>query len=215
MQNHNMQNHTIQKTTARIIEIGRRLENRGFIAATDGNISAKLDSDNILVTASGLPKGRLTENDIILVDQTGKTESTSKPSSELLMHLEVYNQRPDITACVHSHPPYSTAFAMTGAEIPQDILPEVIAFVGDIVHTEFAPPGTPAVAESIRSALSAANTFILGNHGLLTIGKNLEQACNRHEIVESYLRALTIARQLGEPKHLPANEVQRLKNLLE
>lgn len=210
-----MQEHLKQKINEKIIEIGYRLDSRGYLAGTDGNISARLDADNILVTASGVAKGRLEEHDVVLIDQVGAVKyGEKKPSSEALMHLQVYSQRAEVMACVHSHPPYTTAFAITGSEIPQDVLPEVIAFVGEIKQTPFAPPGTPAVAESIREALAECNAFILGNHGLLTIGEDLEQACNRHEIVESYLRVLTIARQLGDVRHLPGDEVQRLKAFL-
>ncbi|MBN4076532.1 class II aldolase/adducin family protein [Gemmatimonas aurantiaca] len=211
-----MQEHREQKVIAEIIEIGARLDTRGYLAGTDGNISARLDSEHIFVTASGAAKGRLEEHDIVLVDMRGELVSgNTKPSSELLMHLEVYRKRGDASACVHSHPPYCTAYAITGAEIPQDVLPEVIAFVGEIAQTEFAPPGTLAVAESISDTLENSNAFILGNHGLLTIGKDLEQACNRHEIVESYLKVLTIARQLGDVRRLPSDEVARLKALFE
>ena len=194
-----------------IIQAGRRLEARGFVAGTDGNISARLGPNRILITPTGMAKGRLTADDLVVVDFDGqRTDGRRNPSSEMGMHLAVYQQRSDIHACVHAHPPYSTAFAVAGQPLPPDILPEVVLFVGPIPLTDYAPPGTSSVADSLNPYLGSHDAFLMRSHGLLTIGKSLESAYNRHETVEHYAHILWIARQLGDWGRIPAADLARL-----
>ena len=120
-----------------LIEIGRFLYQQKMIAGTDGNISVKLDDDRIMITPSGLPKGTLRPEDLVIVDSNGKhLQGTQKASSESLMHLCVYKNRPEIKACVHSHAPYVTAFAVAGIQLADDILPEVVVTIGGIPLTD-------------------------------------------------------------------------------
>ena len=200
-----------------IIEIGRLLYEKGFLAGAEGNISHRLGDNRIIITPSGVAKGRMKPDQLVVVDCAGKvTGGNGVPSSELLMHLEAYKQRPEIVACVHSHPPYSTACGVSGVELKDDILPETILYVGYIPLAPYAPPGTPAVAESIRPFLEGAkgaNAILLKNHGLLTLGASLTEAYHRHEVVEALARVLTISRSLGNVDRLPSDEINRLKNL--
>lgn len=184
---------------------------RQLIAGTDGNISVRLGPNRIMVTPSGQPKGRLSPEDMVVVDLQGhKVEGDREASSELAMHLFVYQSRPDIGACVHGHPPHATAYAVAGIEIPGGVLPEAVVSVEPIALTEFAPPGTQAVAGSLEAHILGHNAFLLRNHGLLTIGQDLFGALNRHETVEHCARILYLAGQLGGANKLPAEEVQRL-----
>lgn len=197
-----------------IVEAGVRLCQRGYLSGTDGNISVRLDDDRIMVTPSGLPKGRMAPDELVIVDLRGKhLQGTLKPSSELAMHLKVYNSRPDIGACVHSHAPYCTAFAVAGIALAEDILPEVVVFVGGIPLTDYAPPGTEAVALSLEPFLETNNAFLLRNHGLLTIGKTIDEAANRHETVEHFARIVHLARQLGNVEAIPSEDFQRLEKM--
>jgi L-fuculose-phosphate aldolase len=131
------------------------------------------------------------------------------------MHLFAYQRRPDCRACVHSHPPYSTAFAVAGIPLAEDILPEVVVFVGGIPLAEYAPPGTPAVPESLEPFIAEHNAFLLRNHGLLTIGRSMEEALHRHETVEHFARIVHLARQLGNVSRIPAADFARLQQLRE
>lgn len=192
-----------------IVEIGARLAAGGYIVGAEGNISARLDRDTIIITSAGTDKGKLNPADLLIVSLADGQISPDckverqRPSSELAMHLQVYRQRPDIGACVHSHPPYACGFAYAGIQPENGVSPEVIALVGEIRLTEYAQPGTPALGESLRESLDSANAFILANHGLLTIGESLAEAMTRHEVTERYLRALAIAKSLGSVKRLP------------
>ena len=197
-----------------VIEIGQRLYDRGMIAGTEGNISVRLDDDRIIVTPSGLAKGRLSPEEMVIVDSNGKhLQGGRSASSELLMHLFVYKNRPEIAACVHSHPPYATAFAAAGIPLTEDILPEVALFVGNIPLTYYAPPGTDAVPKSLEPHIETSNVFLLRNHGLLTIGRTLEEAFNRHETVEHYARIVLLARRLGSVESIPPEDFQRLEKM--
>ncbi len=197
-----------------LVDIGRRLHEHGMVAGTDGNISVRLDIDQILVTPSGLPKGRLAENDMVIVDISGKLlQGNNQPSSEVAMHLCVYRSSPKVGACVHSHAPYATAFAVAGIQPEDSVLPEVVVGVGRIPLTKYAPPGTEAVPRSIEPYLESCNAMLLRNHGLLTIGRSLEEAYCRHELVEHYLKILFLARQLGNVESIPSADLERLENV--
>lgn len=197
-----------------IVEIGRRLYNRGMLAGTDGNISVKLDDDRIMVTSSGVAKGFMTPEDLVIVDINGKKlQGNKNASSEIAMHLGVYQNRPEIKAAVHSHAPFATAFAAAGIELAGDILPEIVVFIGGIPLTDYAPPGTDAVPKSLEPHLENNNAFLLRNHGLLTIGRTLDEAYNRHETVEHYARIVHLARQLGNINSIPSDDFKRLEKM--
>ncbi len=207
-----------QRAAEDIAHCGKSLYHSGFIAGTEGNISLRLSDGRFLITPAGARKGELVGKSIVELEESGAQISKQddlKPSSELGMHLMVYQKRKDIFACVHSHAPHATAYAIAGIQPDIDILPEVSVFVGKIALTEYAPPGTPAVGESLLPALETCNAFLLKNHGLLTIGATLDEALNRHEIVEQYLRILTIAKSLGNIDKLDASEMKRLRGLSE
>ena len=197
-----------------LVDTGQRLYARGYVSGTDGNFSVKLDDDRILITPAGVAKGQLAPDDLVIVDQNGKQlQGNRKPSSEMAMHLIVYKARPDIRACVHAHPPYATAFAVAGIHLAEDILPEVVVAVGGIPLTDYAPPGTDAVPKSIEPHLEANNAFLLRNHGLLTIGRSLDEAYHRHEVVEHYARIVFLARQLGNVASIPSEDFARLDKM--
>lgn len=197
-----------------IIDTARWLWEQKLVVGTDGNLSVRLDDDRIMVTPSGLAKGRLSPDDLVLVDQNGKhLQGKNKASSELAMHLAVYRERPEITACVHSHAPFATAFAVAGVQLAEDVLPEVVVGIGGIPLTDYAPPGTDAVPKVLEPLLEHNNAFLLRNHGLLTIGRSLEEAYNRHETVEHYARIVHLARQLGNVESIPSEDFQRLAKM--
>jgi len=199
-------------TKKAIVDVGQLLYHNGMLAGTDGNISVRLDQDRIMVTPSNFAKGRLSPDDMVVVNSVGKLlEGQNRPSSELPMHLFVYKKRPDIAACVHSHPPYATAFAVAGISLVDDILPEAELLLGHIPLTDYAPPGTDAVPKSLEPHIENNTAFLLRNHGLLTIGGTLEEAFNRHEVVEHHARIVYLARLLGNVEVIPSEDFRRLE----
>ncbi len=195
-----------------IIRFGQQLAEKQMVAGSDGNISARIDETQIVITPSGFAKGRLEIDDLVVVDMSGRViKGKYQPSSEMAMHLFAYQKRPDIGACIHAHPPYATAFAVAGVKLESDILPEVVVFVGDIPLTAYAPPGTEAVPKALAPFIEKNNAFLLSNHGLLTIGRSLTEAYNRHETVEQYARIIHLARQLSpDIRHIPSADYERL-----
>ncbi len=203
-----------EKERKAIVKVGVKLQKNRFIAGTDGNISVKLSDNKILITPSGFRKGELESDDLVIIDFKGNIlEGKNRPSSEFLMHSYIYQNRPNISACVHSHPPYATSFAVAGEELPDNILPEVVLFVGKIPLTNYAPPGTDSVPKSLSSFVNNCEAFLLKNHGLLTIGTNLDVAYNRHETVEHYAKILTLAKNHGNINRIPDDDYKRLISL--
>jgi len=195
-----------------LVDCARKLYLRGFLAGTDGNLSVRLDDDRIMVTPTGQAKGELAPDNLVIVDINGKhLQGSAKASSELAMHLRVYQQRAEIRACIHTHAPYATAFAVAGLHLDEPILPEVVLFVGGIPLTDYAAPGTEAVPQALDPHLEGNSAFLLRNHGLLTIGRSLDEAWQRHETVEHYARIVHLARQLGNVERIPSDDFKRLE----
>ncbi|NOY88287.1 MAG: class II aldolase/adducin family protein [FCB group bacterium] len=195
----------------KILAVGSSLYLKGMLVGSEGNISTRLDEEHILITPSGLNKGSLKSEDLVVVDKNGKqVKGNHKPSSEIAMHLFIYQNRPEINACVHSHAPYATAFAVAGRELPDNLLPEIVLFIGRIPLTAYASPGTKVVADTLKPYISDNNAFLLRNHGLVTVGKTLQEAYDRHEIVEHYAQIVYLAQQLGNATPLPQDNFKHL-----
>jgi L-fuculose-phosphate aldolase len=207
-----MQN--IHKIKQDMCDIGRRIYNRQFAAANDGNITVRVGENEVLCTPTLHCKGFLKPDDISLVDMTGKQLSgRKKRSSEALLHLEIYRQRDDIKSVVHCHPPHATAFAIAREPIPQCILPEVEVFLGDVPITKYETPGGQSFADTIIPFVNRTNIMILANHGTVSYGETVEQAYWWTEILDSYCRMLMLAKQLGNVSFLSAQKSQELLDL--
>jgi L-fuculose-phosphate aldolase len=194
-----------------IIEIGRRLYQKGFVASNDGNISTRIGATEILATTTGVSKGFLGPEDIILVDMRGnKIAGRGEPSSELKMHLLVYEKRPDVKAVVHAHPPVSTGFAVAGIPLAQCILPEVVVSLGAVPVAAYGTPSTYEVCDAIAPYVERSEAFLLANHGVVTLGENAFQAYYRMETVEHFARILLTARLLGNVNVLSHEQVEKL-----
>ena len=195
--------------------IGRLMWERGYVVAEEGNLSARLGPDRLLTTPSGLSKGFLSTEDLVVIRPDGTPVPSyrgqgRKPSSEILMHLEVYRQRPDVNAVVHAHPPMATAFSIAGVTLARCILPEVVVTLGGIPTAEYATPGTAEVPESIGQAIHEYDAVILAHHGTLTVGQTLWNAYQQLEKVEHAAQITLIARQLGQVKTLSPEAVSKL-----
>jgi len=197
-----------------IIAICRSLYEKGFVTATDGNVSARLPNGNILTTPTAVNKGRVQESDLVEVSIEGvPVQAGQVPSMELGMHLFVYRRRPDVQAVVHAHPPYATGFATARIPLSQPLFPEVIFGLGEIPLADFATPSTSEVAESIAPFVNTANAILLTNHGVVAYGKNLDDAYFKMEKVEHAAHIVFVARLLGGEKPLTEGQVQRLKSV--
>jgi L-fuculose-phosphate aldolase len=174
-----------------ICKVGLRLYERGFVAANDGNISAKCSDGNILITPSGVSKRDLTPEMILKTDLDGKVITGSlSPSSEIGMHLMLYRENSEIAAAVHAHPVAATSFACAGLPLDKPIYPEAEMNLGTVPCTEFAKYGTPAVAQSVKPFVKDHKAVLLKNHGALTWGKNLTEALYRFEALENYAKII-------------------------
>jgi len=197
-----------------IVEYGRLMYQNGLVAGYDGNLSVRLDENRIVITPTGVPKGFLTAADPVLVDIDGRSPTgLRQPSSEMPLHLAAYRHRPDIGACCHAHPPYATAFASTGRELPENILPEAVLFFGRVPLTEYMAPGVAADLTRIEPLLADHEAFLLRNHGALTLGRDLPEAYFRMETVEHYARIVYIGQRLGTLETLDRKETERLEKL--
>jgi L-fuculose-phosphate aldolase len=202
------------KLKAQICEIGRRVYERGFAAANDGNISIRLNDREILCTPTMVSKGFMKPEDLCKVDYEGKQlAGTRKRSSEILLHLAVYKNRPDVKAVVHCHPPHATAFAVAGVPVPKCVLPEVEVFLGEVPTAIYETPGTQKFAETIVPHLKSSNTIILANHGTVTFGPDIEKAYWNSEIIDAYCKILILARQIGNVNYFTNQQTGELLEL--
>lgn len=202
------------KLKTQICEIGKRIYNKGFVAANDGNISVRIDEDSFLVTPTGVSKGFMTPEMLIKVDGEGNVlEGTHKPTSEIKMHLRVYKERPEINSVVHVHPPYATAFAIAGVSLNQATMPESIVILGTIPLAEYGTPSTEEIPNAISQYVHDHNGVLLENHGALTWGQNIDQAYFLMESLEFCAKVNWIARQINGDRELSIANVERLINL--
>jgi L-fuculose-phosphate aldolase len=198
----------------RLTEICHRMYRQGYIAAGDGNVSAKLDDERVLVTPTGFHKGYIKESDLVIVDLEGKLlRGQNKPSSEFLMHALAYSERPDVRAVVHAHPPITVALALAGVSLAQCILSETCLVLGAILTAPYSTPTTEEVPRILRPFVRQANAIVMDRHGALTLGRDLDEAYNRLEAMEHASKITHAARVLGPLTPLPPVEVDKLEAL--
>ena len=201
------------KRKQEICEIGARIYNKGFAAANDGNISYRLSENEVLCTPTMQSKGFLKVEDICMIDMEGnQTGGRKKRSSEALLHLQIYKERPEVKSVVHCHPPHATAFAIAGEPIPQCVLPEVEIFLGDVPISKYETPGGQAFADTILPLVKKTNVVVLANHGTVSWGESVERAYWWTEILDAYCRMLLMARTLGNVNYF---DVEKERDLLD
>jgi L-fuculose-phosphate aldolase len=192
----------------------RRLADLGLLAGVDGNVSVRVDERRILVTPSGRLKAGLTADDIVTVDLEGNlVQGSHRPSSELPMHLHILRNRLDVQAVLHAHPPTATAFSIVGETVAGDVLPEMAVLVGDVPLVPFVMPGTPDMGVELAPFLEGHDAFLLRNHGVVTVGRNLQEAQIRMECLEHTARILHIARSLGRVERLATPVMGHLRKM--
>jgi len=185
------------------VSICSNLYQKKLIGGYGGNISVR-DNDLLLITPTGVNKGILKEEDLLIVDFNGKVvEGKGEPSSEILMHFETYKKREDIKAIIHSHPPFCVSLSLSGTKLPDNILPETTIHLGTIAFVPYIPPGTMELAKGVSNGFEGGDAVIMGNHGVTVVGKNLLDAYNKIELVEETAKAYIFSKIIGKTNLLP------------
>lgn len=199
-----------------MVAVCHRLAQKGMVSATDGNISVRTSGGTFFTTRSSVHKGDVTINDIVEVDRSGnRVSGTGKPSTEVKMHLFIYEQRPDINAVVHAHPTFATAFAAAGQALDQPVFPEILVMLGKVPLATYATPSTDEIPESIRPHVRDHNAILLANHGAVTYEKDLQQAYFAMEKLEHAAQITLYARLLGGERSLNAEQIAKLIDISE
>jgi L-fuculose-phosphate aldolase len=194
-----------------IVEIGRLIYQKGWVAANDGNISVRLDQDRVLCTPTGVSKGLMHPDDLIVCDGKGnKLYGVKERTSEIAMHLLIYQLRPEIRSVVHAHPPVATGFAAAGKALDLALLPEVIISMGCVPLAGYGLPGTPELLEPMKPLIGKYDALLMANHGAVCYGEDHWKAFFRMETVEHYARIALVAHLLGGASVLPKAEVDKL-----
>lgn len=194
-----------------IVDVGKLVYQKGWVAANDGNISVRLDHERVLCTPTGVSKGMMHPDDLIICDMKGnKIEGRKERTSEILMHLTVYGLRPDIKSVVHAHPPVATGFATAGRPLTLALLPEVVIGLGCVPLAAYGLPGTPELTEPMLPYIPKYDAIMMGNHGAVCYGEDVYKAFFRMETVEHFARITLVAELLGGPTVLPREEVDKL-----
>jgi L-fuculose-phosphate aldolase len=177
------------ESRAAIIDIGRRMYERGFVASNDGNISVRISENLILITPTGVSKGEMTPDMLVLLDLDGNIiEGSRRVSSETAMHLRLYRENSAIGAVTHAHPAAATAFAIARIPLDKPIYPEALVILGEVPVAAYATPGTAEVPDSVAPYANTHRAVLLANHGALTWGKDLHEAWFRLESLENYAK---------------------------
>ena len=201
-----------------ICEIGKRIYDKGMVAANDGNISVKISDNEYLCTPTGVSKGFMTPDYICKVDKEGNLiqgNGKFKPSSEIKMHMRVYQERPDVKSVVHAHPMYATGFAIAGRPLTQPIMPEAVIALGCVPIAKYGTPSTEEIPDAVSEYLQYFDAVLLENHGALTYSDSLEAAYMKMESLEFYANLLYISEHLGGPQELSEEQVEKLYDVLE
>jgi L-fuculose-phosphate aldolase len=201
-----------EKTHRREICIaGRWIHERHFAPATDGNLSVRLDGSRVLTTPTGVSKGMMKPEDLVVTDMQGaRISGKRRPSTELAMHLLVYRLRPDVGAICHAHPPIATGFAAAGLALDQPILSEAVFALGCVPLAAYGTPGTRELCDSIEPLVRDYDAILLANHGVVTWGPDLLTAFFRMETVEHFAEVALVTRLLGKQSVLSGENVEKL-----
>ena len=197
-----------------IVAVCQRLYQCGFIAGTEGNVSVRVEPGRVWITPSGVHKGLIHTEDLLLIDDAGQVRfGHGNPSSEMPMHLTLYRCRPDIRAVVHAHPPLATALTVAGYGLQMPLLPEAVVALGEVPTVPYQLPTTWEFAQAVAAAMHQAEAALLENHGCVTVGGSLQAAVNAMETVERAAQVFYLAKTLGRVQALPSAAVEALRRL--
>jgi len=195
-----------------ICEVGRRMYLRNLVAATDGNISVRLGPGRFLCTPSGVSKGWMLPEQLVIADDAGALVSgEGRVTSEFHTHLAVYEERADVNAVVHAHPPKAIGFSLAGRSMTDLVLPELVMSLGGIPSAPYATPGTVEGSRVVRELIRRCDAVLLDRHGAVTVGVDVVDAYHKMEKIEHAAQSLLTAHLLGGPRPLDPDEVRRLR----
>lgn len=202
-----------QRLRREICLAGESCERRGLIAGADGNLSARLGEDALLVTPAGATKGHLAPEQLVLTDLGGRVlGGAQRPSTEIGIHLAAYHERPDARAVVHAHPPHAVALTLAGIDLETPVIPELVATFGAIPTAPYATPGTDELPASIRALVRRCDAVLMQSHGALVLAGSPLAAFARMDSLEHAARILWLAHALGRGvAQLPEASVARLR----
>ncbi len=196
---------------AEIIQFGRLLHQKGYVAATDGNITVRLDGSTILSTPTGMSKGLMETDDLVVVDLNGRKISGRRSvSTEIGMHLLIYRLRPDIHSVVHAHPTTATGYAAAGIPLNKALVSEVVLSLGSIPLARYGTPGTPELTEALEPLIADHDAILMANHGVVTYGDTLLRAYMKMETVEHFAKIALVTHLLGQQQPLSDEAVEKL-----
>lgn len=202
------------KLREELIKFSHLCYERHLLVAMDGNLSALLPDGSVLCTKAGCHKGFLTEDDLVVIDRQGrKLRGKGNPTSEMAMHLACYDERPDVSAVIHTHPPISIAFTIAGVSMARCVLPEVVLTLGSVPTVDYATTGTQDLADKIRSYIRHHDAILMDRHGAVTVGTSLLEAFCRLETMEHTALITKTARDLGNVRELPPDEAVHLRKM--
>ena len=187
------------------------LHQRGYIAACDGNLSVRLNQDEVLVTPTAMSKGVMKPADLVVVDMSGrKLKGRREVTSEIGMHLLIYRMRPDVNGIVHAHPRTATGFAAAGMALDQPLACEVVIGLGQIPLAPYGMPGTPELARTLEPLVPQYDAILMANHGVVTYGADLKSAYMKMETVEHFAQITLVTHILGRQQLLGSAELEKL-----
>jgi L-fuculose-phosphate aldolase len=194
-----------------MLAVCHRLDARGLVAGTDGNVSVRFSRQHLLVTPTGMNKGAVRREDLVVCDLQGKpVQGSARLTTEIRIHLAVYQQRDDVCAVVHAHPPHATAHAVARQPLDERLMPEAYIAVGKVALTPYGTPSTRELEDAIRPAVAEHDAVLMANHGALTVGRDLLAACHRMEALEQLAHITLLTRILGTATPLTREEMGRL-----
>nr|WP_326127508.1 class II aldolase/adducin family protein [uncultured Oscillibacter sp.] len=203
-----------QSVREEICHVCRLLYERGYVVSNDGNVSVRVEADRVLITPSGVGKGRVTSDMPVLCDLEGRVlEGDRNPSSESRMHLMIYRERPDVHAVVHAHPPFSTARAICRRPLTERYLAEMVLGLGEVPVAEFAMLSTDEVPDSVRPFVHTHSAVLLANHGSLAWGPTLLSAFDRLEVVEQTARVYFLVDRMGGGVEITPEQAETLRSM--
>jgi L-fuculose-phosphate aldolase len=205
---------SIDRHREEIVRFGKLLHQSGMVAATDGNLSVRLEDNCILSTPTAMSKGLLEPNDLVIVDERGhKVSGWREVSSEIEMHLSIYRMRPDINAVVHAHPPTATGFAAAGLPLDTPLCSEIVVTLGTVPLATYETPGTPELSGALAPLIPDHQAILMANHGVVTYGADLLTAYMNMETVEHYAKIALVTHMLGKQQPLSGQHLDKLREI--
>jgi L-fuculose-phosphate aldolase len=194
-----------------VVRFGKLLHQKGYVAATDGNLTVRLDQNTVLTTPTGMSKGLMQSEDLVLVDMNGrKLQGRRTASTEIAMHLLIYRLRPDVHGIVHAHPTTATGYAAAGIPLNKALISEVVLSLGSIPLARYGTPGTPELSDALEPLIPDNDAILMANHGVVTYGDTLLRAYMKMETVEHFAKIALITHLLGQQQPLSEEAVEKL-----